>query len=901
MITYLLKSSLCLALLLTFYHLVLEREKMHRFNRFYLLGSVLFSFVAPLFIIYIEPTVINEMVFETAQIPDYTIVNTEEVLASEPINYYQYVIYLWVLISAILTVRFGKNLFSIVQKIRNNQHIKLESATLVLVEDVISPHTFWNYIFINKVEYFNEDLETELFTHELTHATQKHTLDVLLLEVLKVVFWFNPIFYFLKKSVQLNHEFLADENVVTSHQNVTTYQYLLLHKTAWNNDYQLASSLQYSLTKKRLVMMTKQSSRTKMLLKKLAILPLIAGSLFLFAERVEAQEKEVEEIVEEVPLKKPNLEKSELYKEYFFRNSLITITDQKTGKKVSKRYKNMTKEEKSNVKLHVPPLKAEKKTPTKSLLNKLKDGSKYALWIDGKVVKNSELSKYTNTDFSSYFVSFVYKNARSKRFPQEYQAHLSTNKHFKAENKKRLNDYLNYLKKHKKIDVIEVVEEPKEKQTSSKRGGQQSYTPTSNYIPTFLVEDDKLVQQNDTITPTSKKLATPKEVAAYNELARKHNSRPLKSRKIKVKHYKKLKQLYGKLSVEQKQIAEPFPKFPPPPPIDRVYTYNRMAHHVKKTARNRKANLAYLKDLYSKMNAKEKAKVVHPSKILGNKTSQIETIYEQTDKNSSINNLKRVTSKASVGKKEEFGGVIFETGHTPKPKTGWTTLNGEKIYYVKYKDRTEYYNRWGQEVNENGEILTPKKTGHINKSSLDSIPTKTGWEQVGRNYYAYEIYNGKKYYFDKDSGKQVKVKQPAPEDYFVTEKLRRNAKKEYYIDNKRVSAERFRKTRNATEKYHYTGYYTKGYKTFKFYASQDKEFIKKVARQNGTGLAQESSFLKKIDPNFRFENYANKVYFLNSKKTTLSNLNRIDIKTIKSASILKKDSNTAHIYIETSI
>ncbi len=53
MITYFLKSFICLALLLVFYHLVLEREKMHQFNRFYLLGSILFSFVAPLYNIYI--------------------------------------------------------------------------------------------------------------------------------------------------------------------------------------------------------------------------------------------------------------------------------------------------------------------------------------------------------------------------------------------------------------------------------------------------------------------------------------------------------------------------------------------------------------------------------------------------------------------------------------------------------------------------------------------------------------------------------------------------------------------------------------------------------------------------------------------------------------------------------
>lgn len=54
MILYLVKSGLCLAILLAFYYLVLEREKMHQFNRFYLLGSVLFSFLAPSYIIYIE-------------------------------------------------------------------------------------------------------------------------------------------------------------------------------------------------------------------------------------------------------------------------------------------------------------------------------------------------------------------------------------------------------------------------------------------------------------------------------------------------------------------------------------------------------------------------------------------------------------------------------------------------------------------------------------------------------------------------------------------------------------------------------------------------------------------------------------------------------------------------------
>jgi beta-lactamase regulating signal transducer with metallopeptidase domain len=289
MIIYILKSATCLTLLLAFYHLVLEKEKMHVFNRFYLLGSVLFSFLAPLYIIYIDATpVISETIQTTSEInlTDFTPI---EIIEEKTINYTQIFIGTYILISFILLMRFGKNIFNLLSKIRGNTKINYQNAKLVLVDDHILPHTFWNYIFINKSDYENQKIEQELFTHELTHVTQKHTIDVLILEVIQIVFWINPFFILLKKAVQLNHEFLADERVIKQHKNTFQYQYLLLNKAAWKNDYYLASNLNYSLTKKRLLMMTTQSSHTKILLKKLAVVPLLAGFIFLFAERVEAK------------------------------------------------------------------------------------------------------------------------------------------------------------------------------------------------------------------------------------------------------------------------------------------------------------------------------------------------------------------------------------------------------------------------------------------------------------------------------------------------------------------------------------------------------------------------------------------------------------------------------------
>lgn len=550
MITYLIKSASCLALLLVFYHLVLEREKMHNFNRFYLLGSVIFSFLAPLFIIYI--TVPTEETFSKLPIvtEQFLTTNSEEYI--EPINYTPYLLLISLAVSSILSIRFIKNLTSIVLKIKQNEKIVHQKATLVLVDDKITPHTFWNYIFINKEEYNSKKIEQELFTHELTHATQKHTLDVLLIEALKIVFWFNPIFYFLKKSIQLNHEFLADTNVINNHKNISEYQYLLLNKTAWNNEYYLASNLNYLLTKKRLQMMTKQSSKTKILLKKLAVIPLLVGFIFLYAERVEAQENTIEEIVEEVPYKN-NLDNSDFYKEYVYRNGYTTVKD-KNGKKIKKKYSDLTKEEKKKLP-PPPPLKSKKKVPTKKTIEDLKDSKKYALWIDGKFVKNSVLSNYKNTDFSSYFVSFVHKNAKSNRFPQNYQASLSTNKYFRNENKKRANDYLNYLEREKNILVIE--EQPLEIiKTSKKKSSKQN--SSDNKISYLKIEDAKRSQKATNYRSLN---------SLYNKL---RNQKPhyVKSSKKRQREldnlFSKLGSMYFKLSkTDKRKVKRPVHPFKP--------------------------------------------------------------------------------------------------------------------------------------------------------------------------------------------------------------------------------------------------------------------------------------------------------------------------------------------------
>nr|WP_298991635.1 M56 family metallopeptidase [uncultured Polaribacter sp.] len=489
MISYLLKSAACLALILFFYHLILEKEKMHHFNRFYLLIGVVFSFVIPFasITIDVEPIVIQAT--ESTYLPVLENNNNAVIIEQNNIDYLSIIIGVYVFVSLLFLIRFGINLYKIIRKIYLNKKISYQKAVLVLVDDKILPHTFWNYIFINKEAYFNEKVEQELFTHELTHATQKHTIDVLLIELLQVVFWINPLFIFLKKAIQLNHEYLADETVITKHKNTFQYQHLLINKASWKNDYYLASNLNYLVTKKRLKMMTIQSSPTKILLKKLAVIPLLAGFFFLFAERVEAQEVIVEEkeipietITEKIADNQLDYSNNKLYKEYIYSKGRYTFKN-KNGKSITKKYNELTQEEKKSL-VPPPPLKTKKKIPTSKLIKELKNSEKYALWINGKVAKNSDLNKYNKTDFSHYFISFIHKNARSKRFPQEYQASLETKQYFKSKTQKRVNDFLKYLKEKHGIEeveeevkpkVIEVKENKKKYNLPSSNGSKQSY------------------------------------------------------------------------------------------------------------------------------------------------------------------------------------------------------------------------------------------------------------------------------------------------------------------------------------------------------------------------------------------------------------------------------------------
>ena len=454
MIDFLLKSAISLIVFLGFYYLILEREKIHKFNRFYLLISVLISLIIPFvtfeFIEFVETAPVIQydepINIEKAEVVLNQNPTIEKVItAQESIDYLPYVFWsIYVSISLIFLFRFSKNYFKLIVKSKINPSVKYKNASLILLEEKTLPHTFLNFIFVNSEDFKNKNIEDELFAHEMVHVNQKHTLDILFIEFLKALFWFHPLFYLYKKAIQLNHEFLADEEIVNTYNNVPYYQNLLLHKSNGNTTIYLASNLNYLITKKRLLMMTKNTSKKLALLKKVAALPILAGLIYFFCIEIIAQEKPK---VLNLDTEKTIPTDKDKIRDAYYSGVWVKICDEKTNRKNVTLYEKLSLDDKRKYLGYIPEIMIEKEIPA-PLFEKMKTKD-LAVWINGKVKTKEEIKKYKRTDFSYYSYSFVHKNARSKRFPQSYQYTLFTKDYFN-ENLKKSNT-------HFSGDTIKIV------------------------------------------------------------------------------------------------------------------------------------------------------------------------------------------------------------------------------------------------------------------------------------------------------------------------------------------------------------------------------------------------------------------------------------------------------------
>ncbi|HEX3386446.1 MAG TPA: M56 family metallopeptidase, partial [Mucilaginibacter sp.] len=284
---FLFKLSLSLGVVWGFYQLWLRRLTFYNLNRWYLLGYSLISFFIPL--INIGPMLSYGPAGEPVMIRLIPAIGGVErgAMAATPVaaGPSGWTVLLWVLGvgSGLLMLRLALRWFSLFRLRRNAQSIGDSKAKIYQIDGLVNPFSFGDAIYINPRLHTEKEWE-DIVLHEYVHIRQRHTIDILIAELVCVINWYNPFAWLIRYSIRQNQEFIADEQVLVRGVDRKGYQYHLL-KVLGEPRYRLANNFSFSSLKKRIVMMNKMRSARVHMLKLLFLVPLVGLLLVAFRDR----------------------------------------------------------------------------------------------------------------------------------------------------------------------------------------------------------------------------------------------------------------------------------------------------------------------------------------------------------------------------------------------------------------------------------------------------------------------------------------------------------------------------------------------------------------------------------------------------------------------------------------
>jgi beta-lactamase regulating signal transducer with metallopeptidase domain len=296
MIAFIIKSSMSLIILFGLYWFLLRKEKLFVFNRFFLVLSLVFSLVVPFISIpvnfksgpelekFIHPYIyaIPEVSSSVKIIPGDKSISHPFVGKKPPIiNISAILLVLYFAGVIIFLIRFLRNINIIVNRSKLSEKISYEGYWIVLNDDKAGPCCFFRSIFLNREDYLNGRIGKELLDHELEHVKQSHTIDIVLIELVKIFYWFNPVHILYDRAIRINHEYLADNGVIGNKSDIKNYSDKLLDFLTGGTSLPLTSGSYQSFTKMRLTMMMKSRSGRFKYIARIAMILCMWMALFM--------------------------------------------------------------------------------------------------------------------------------------------------------------------------------------------------------------------------------------------------------------------------------------------------------------------------------------------------------------------------------------------------------------------------------------------------------------------------------------------------------------------------------------------------------------------------------------------------------------------------------------------
>ncbi|WDF80124.1 M56 family metallopeptidase [Mucilaginibacter sp. KACC 22773] len=271
---YLLEANIYLAVFYAGYCLFLNRETHYNLNRVYLLLSCVLSFALP--VIQIGVLKPAENVQEITWVSSPADSTTVPPVAADYITWDNALWAVYIIGISVLALLLVIKLFKLVNLTTSGKRIIDNKYKLIDIEDADTAFSFFNYLFIGT----KTSASDIIIRHELVHIRQKHSFDIVFIEVIKIINWFNPIIYLLQISLKTVHEYIADEQTAAHEADALAYSSFLVNNAYGLNGSSITHSFfNYNLLKKRIIMLNQQRSGNLARLKYLVAVPICAGML----------------------------------------------------------------------------------------------------------------------------------------------------------------------------------------------------------------------------------------------------------------------------------------------------------------------------------------------------------------------------------------------------------------------------------------------------------------------------------------------------------------------------------------------------------------------------------------------------------------------------------------------
>ncbi|AXT51815.1 M56 family peptidase [Aquimarina sp. BL5] len=288
MIHYILQIIAFQLLFLVIYDLFLKKETFFNWNRTYLLITPILSFLLPLikldfirqniptaYIIQLPEVLITDFPMQVHLLPE-VIIASESHLSSY-ISLIPVLGYLWYLGVITSSFLFIYKIFKIINLKRSGTKVHTKNITLISLPNTTIAFSFFNTIYIGTD--LSEIKKTNILFHEKIHVKEYHSIDLIFFEILRILFWFNPLIYIYQNRIATLQEYIADAKAIAETTKKEYYQDLLSQVFQTEKISFINTFFNHSLIKNRLVMLQKSKSKKVYQLKYLLLIPVISSML----------------------------------------------------------------------------------------------------------------------------------------------------------------------------------------------------------------------------------------------------------------------------------------------------------------------------------------------------------------------------------------------------------------------------------------------------------------------------------------------------------------------------------------------------------------------------------------------------------------------------------------------